>query len=70
LGSWLVRCLRDHLAGRGLTRLLLVTNDAHGVYAPLGFAPVDAGRWMECDLRAVPVSSATSKDRIADQPLR
>jgi GNAT superfamily N-acetyltransferase len=52
LGRWLVAELRDNVAGRGLTRFLLVTNDAHGVYAPLGFAPVDAGRWMECDLRA------------------
>jgi hypothetical protein len=33
------------------------------VYAPLGFEPVNAERWMECDLRALPVSSATGKDR-------
>jgi GNAT superfamily N-acetyltransferase len=58
LGSWLVRVLRDDLAGRGLRRFVLITNDAHGVYAPLGFAPVDAERWMECDLRAVDVSAA------------
>ncbi len=50
LGSWLVAQLRDNVAGRGLTRFLLVTDDAQGVYAPLGFAPVDARRWMECDL--------------------
>jgi GNAT superfamily N-acetyltransferase len=53
LGSWLVTQLRDDVAGRGLTRFLLVTNDAQGVYSPLGFAPVDARRWMECDLRAL-----------------
>jgi GNAT superfamily N-acetyltransferase len=70
LGTWLVRCLRDDLAARGLRRLLLVTADAHGVYAPLGFEPVDGARWMECDLRAVPVSSTTGKDRTPDQPLR
>jgi GNAT superfamily N-acetyltransferase len=70
LGSWLVRVLRDDLAGQGLRRLALITNDAQGVYAPLGFEPVNAERWMECDLRTVPVSSgastvssATSKDR-------
>jgi GNAT superfamily N-acetyltransferase len=62
LGSWLVRVLRDDLAARGLRRFVLTTDDAHGVYAPLGFAPADPQRWMECDLRAVPVSSATSKD--------
>jgi hypothetical protein len=29
-----------------------VTQTAQGVYAPLGFTPVDTDRWMECDLRA------------------
>jgi GNAT superfamily N-acetyltransferase len=53
LGGWLVRSLRDHYAGRGLRRFLLVTQDAHGVYARHGFTDVEPGRWMECDLRAV-----------------
>jgi predicted GNAT family acetyltransferase len=52
LGSWLVRALRDDLARRGLKRFLLVTRDAQQVYAPLGFEAVEAGRWMECHLRA------------------
>jgi GNAT superfamily N-acetyltransferase len=52
LGSWLVRTVRDNLAGRGVRRLLLATRDAHGVYAPLGFAAADPGRWMECDPQA------------------
>lgn len=26
---------------------LLATNDAHGVYAPLGFEEVEPGRWMK-----------------------
>jgi GNAT superfamily N-acetyltransferase len=60
LGTWLVRALRDDLARRGVGRLVLVTKDAHGVYAPLGFAPVVPGRWMECDPRSV--SSTTSQD--------
>ena len=30
-----------------LRRWCLATRDAHGVYAPLGFATVDAGIWME-----------------------
>ena len=53
LGGWLVRALRDHYAVRGLSRFLLVTRDAHAVYARHGFVEVDPGRWMECDLRAV-----------------
>jgi predicted GNAT family acetyltransferase len=52
LGSWLVRCLRDELAARGLRRFVLATNDAHGVYARLGFVPVNDERWMEYDLHA------------------
>jgi GNAT superfamily N-acetyltransferase len=52
LGTWLVRALRDDLARRGLKRILLVTRDAHPVYAPLGFEPADPERWMECDLQA------------------
>ncbi len=62
LGSWLVGLVRDDLAARGLRRFLLTTHDAQGVYAPLGFEPVRAERWMECDLGAVPVSSTTGKE--------
>jgi GNAT superfamily N-acetyltransferase len=51
LGSWLVAVLRDHYAGLGLERFLLVTRDAHAVYARHGFTQVEPGRWMECDLR-------------------
>jgi GNAT superfamily N-acetyltransferase len=53
LGGWLVESLRDHYARLGLRRFLLVTRDAHAVYARHGFTAVDAGRWMECDLTAV-----------------
>ncbi|MGX6601513.1 GNAT family N-acetyltransferase [Micromonosporaceae bacterium Da 78-11] len=53
LGGWLVGALRTHYAGRGLRRFLLVTRDAHEVYARHGFTEVDRGRWMECDLTAV-----------------
>jgi hypothetical protein len=49
----MVRGLRDHYASRGLKRFLLVTRDAHALYAREGFAAVEAGRWMECDLRTV-----------------
>ena len=64
LGRWMVQRLRDDLAARGLKRFLLTTRDAQGVYGPLGFAAVDPGRWMECDLAAVAVSSDTGKDRV------
>ncbi|MFY1635648.1 GNAT family N-acetyltransferase [Solwaraspora sp. WMMB335] len=48
LGSWLVGCVRDELTRRGIRRLLLATEDAHGVYARLGFTPLaDPQRWME-----------------------
>ncbi len=50
LGTWLVGCLRDELARRGLRRFLLTTRDAHGVYAKVGFRDVRGDRWMECDL--------------------
>ena len=52
LGTWLVRCLRDELARRGLRRFALTTEDAHGLYAKVGFTGVRGDRWMECDLRA------------------
>lgn len=56
LGTWLVRGLRDMLAAGGVSRFLLVTKDAHGVYERLGFTDVKPGRWMENDLRAGPVA--------------
>ncbi|WP_345044287.1 GNAT family N-acetyltransferase [Streptomyces sannanensis] len=47
LGTALVAAVRDHLAPSGLRRLLLATDDAHGVYAKLGFEPLaDPEKWM------------------------
>ncbi|TDC72172.1 GNAT family N-acetyltransferase [Micromonospora sp. KC606] len=51
LGSWLAGAARDHLAELGVRRILLATADAHGVYAKLGFIPVQPERWMELDQR-------------------
>jgi GNAT superfamily N-acetyltransferase len=52
LGTTLVAAARDHLAPFGLRRILLATNDAHGVYAKLGFAPLgDPEKWMALSLR-------------------
>lgn len=40
LGTALVTAVRDHLTPYGLRRVLLATEDAHGVYAKLGFEPL------------------------------
>ena len=39
LGKWLVEQLRSHPDLQGLRRFLLVTKDAHSLYAGLGFQP-------------------------------
>ncbi|MEU7559364.1 GNAT family N-acetyltransferase [Streptomyces eurythermus] len=41
VGTAFVGRIRDHLAPLGLRRLLLATEDAHEVYARLGFRPLD-----------------------------
>lgn len=47
VGELLVRGVVDALAPLGLKRMLLATKDAHGLYAKLGFAPLEEpGRWM------------------------
>ena len=49
----LVRALRAHPELQGLRRWLLATRDAHGVYAPVGFAPLSAPeRFMEIRIAA------------------
>ena len=48
LGRALVQTFQRHPELQGLRRWLLGTKDAHGVYAPLGFAPLDApDRFMQ-----------------------
>ncbi|MEU3451467.1 GNAT family N-acetyltransferase [Streptomyces thermolilacinus] len=47
LGTALVAAVRDHLAPYGLSRVVLATEDAHGVYEKIGFRPLDdPRRWM------------------------
>lgn len=47
VGRALVQTLREHPELQGLRRWLLGTKDAHGVYAPLGFTPIEEpGRLM------------------------
>ena len=53
LGRKLVRIFLDHPELQGLRRWLLGTRDAHGVYAPLGFKPLDAPeRFMQMRIPA------------------
>lgn len=47
LGSRIVAAARDHLAPTGVRRLVLATEDAHGVYEKVGFKPLDSpAKWM------------------------
>lgn len=60
VGRALVEAFLRHPELQGLRRWLLVTKDAHGVYAPLGFAPTTTpDRVMEIRNPA-PYGSATS----------
>jgi GNAT superfamily N-acetyltransferase len=52
LAQWALAHVRDDLLAAGVYRILLATNDAHGLYARLGFGPqVDPGKWMELNTR-------------------
>ncbi|MFD5794964.1 GNAT family N-acetyltransferase [Streptomyces diastatochromogenes] len=47
VGTAFVGRIRDHLRPFGLRRILLATEDAHGVYEKLGFRPLDRpDQWM------------------------
>ncbi|MEU6552572.1 GNAT family N-acetyltransferase [Streptomyces sp. NPDC046915] len=47
LGTAMVGAIREHLRPYGLRRLVLATDDAHGVYEKLGFRPLDRpDQWM------------------------
>ncbi|GAB3388550.1 GNAT family N-acetyltransferase [Micromonospora halotolerans] len=66
LGTWLAGAARDHLAEWGVRRIVLATADAHGVYAKVGFTPVEPDRWMAYDQR---VTRLTGNDQSAISPL-
>jgi N-acetylglutamate synthase-like GNAT family acetyltransferase len=40
LGKWLMACIRDHPDLQDLRRWMLLTRDAHGLYAQYGFQPL------------------------------
>ncbi|HEX4784229.1 MAG TPA: GNAT family N-acetyltransferase [Candidatus Sulfotelmatobacter sp.] len=48
LSRWLMECITRHPALQNLRRWILLTRDAHGLYAQFGFTPVKAPeRYME-----------------------
>jgi len=48
LGKWLMETVTGHPDLQGLKRFLLVTRDAHGLYAQFGWKPLSSpDRWME-----------------------
>lgn len=70
LGTWLAGAVRDHLTALGVRRILLATEDAHGVYEKVGFAPVtDPRHWMQLDRRSGAVSPVTDKEPYGTSPL-
>jgi GNAT superfamily N-acetyltransferase len=64
IGHWMVAAVRDEYAALGLRRLILATNDAHGVYAAVGFTPMaNPERWMELEFSTRRPSSGDEKSR-------
>ncbi|HEX7390710.1 MAG TPA: GNAT family N-acetyltransferase [Acidiphilium sp.] len=58
ISKWMLRCIIDHEALQGLRRWLLLTSDAHELYARFGFTPLGSpSRFMEV-LRANIYASA------------
>jgi len=52
IGTWMMRCIIDHLSGVGVARFLLATDDAHGVYERVGFGPLhQPENWLRLDVR-------------------
>ncbi|WP_012180668.1 GNAT family N-acetyltransferase [Salinispora arenicola] len=64
LGTWLAGAVRDQLTELGIHKILLATNDAHGVYAKVGFVPLQQpDLWMQLDQRVSPVTSKESSHK-------
>ncbi|MGA1984926.1 MAG: GNAT family N-acetyltransferase [Candidatus Sulfotelmatobacter sp.] len=54
LSKWLMECVTQHPALQNLRRWILLTRDAHGLYAQFGFTPVKSPeRYMELHRPAV-----------------
>lgn len=47
LSKWLMQCVKAHPALQSIRRWLLITRDAHGLYAQFGFTPLEnPALWM------------------------
>ncbi|MFI6763528.1 GNAT family N-acetyltransferase [Micromonospora sp. NPDC050417] len=70
LGGWLAATARDAVTELGVYRMLLATDDAHGVYAKVGFSsPSKPQNLMEL-MRPQPwVTPVTDKEHFPDPPL-
>lgn len=54
LSKWMMECIMKHPALQNLRRWILLTRDAHGLYAQSGFTPLKAPeRYMELHNPAV-----------------
>jgi GNAT superfamily N-acetyltransferase len=52
LAQWALTMIRDDLLATGVYRILLATDDAHGLYERLGFEPLrEPRKWMALDTR-------------------
>jgi len=48
LSEWMMECIMQHPSLQGLRRWILLTRDAHGLYAKFGFLPLETpDRFME-----------------------
>lgn len=48
LSKWMMECITQHPALQGLRRWILLTRDAHGLYAKFGFTPLSSAEcYME-----------------------
>jgi GNAT superfamily N-acetyltransferase len=70
LARWMVQHIVDHPELRDVRRFLLVTRDAHGLYAKLGFEPLDdPRRYMALGRLAKPSSQSSAPLHIKDDNL-
>jgi GNAT superfamily N-acetyltransferase len=64
LSRWLMECVLAHPELQGFRRWFLLTRDAHGLYARVGFTPLAApDRWMERWLPDVYGADGTRRQR-------
>ena len=70
LARWLVQIVLDHPDLEGQRRILLGTDDAHGLYAQLGFTPLDqTERFMDIFRPAPAIYASESASEEGVPPL-